>query len=146
MASVRALQAVAVAVATILDSSATVASLTGHDAPQCARVGTEHADTLRLPCVLYQTVNARPAGGLLGTYLVDVELYACAESTGDAAALLAGVVDALSAPAFAAAGLDAVPDLAGPGDAEPLEVDETPLAEAVGLASTLSLSVFLPPT
>lgn len=144
MSSIRALQATAVAVATILDASAAVATVTGHSAPQCVRLSSEIGREY-LPVLVFQTANARERGGLLGSYSVDVELYACASTMPDASDLLAAAIDALSAPAFAAKGLDAVPDGGGPSDAEPLDASDVPYPEAVGVATTLSLSVFIAP-
>jgi hypothetical protein len=144
VSSIRALQQTAIAVATILDGSATVASVSGHGGAQCVRVSAELGDEA-LPMLVFQTANARDRGGLLGSYLVDVELFAVASSMQDASDLLAAAVDALDALAFASAGLDAIPETGGPSDAEPLDADDVPYPEAVGVAATLPLAVFLSP-
>ncbi len=140
--TITALQTVAVAVATILDASTALASVSGHAAPQCQRIGSAISEVL--PQVLLQTLNAREAGGLLGSYLVDVELYALAPTMPDASALLAAARDALTPLAFAAAGLDAVPEPGAPANSEPLDPEDVPFPEAEGVVTTLTLAVYLP--
>ncbi len=147
--TITALQAVAVAVATILDASTALATVSGHAAPQCQRIGGDIGEVL--PRVfdlqsgsLLQTLNAREAGGLLGSYLVDVELYALAATMPDASALLAAARDALTPLAFAAAGLDAVPEPGAPANSEPLDPEDVPFPEAEGVVTTLTLAVYLP--
>lgn len=141
--AIEALQVVAVAVATILDSSAAVATQTGHAAPQCYREGGVLPEAL--PVVVFQTLNAREAGGLLGSFLVDVVLYAIASSMPAASALLAVARDALTPLAFAAAGVDAVPETGARADSEPLDPEDIPFLEADGVTTTLTLAVFLSP-
>lgn len=140
--SIVALQSTATAVATILDASLALAALTGHASPQCQRLGFDLDDTL--PTVLYQTTNAREVGGLLGSFLVDVELYALAATTIAASELLAAARDALTPVAFAGAGLDAIPETGAPANSEPLDPEDVPFPEAVGVATTLTLAVYLP--
>ena len=140
--SVVALQRVATAVAAILDASLALAAITGHGAPQCQRIGFDVDGAL--PTVLYQTTNARKAGGLLGSVLVDVELYALAATTADASTLLAEAVEALTPLAFAGEGLDATPDDGAAANSEPLDPEDVPFPEAVGVATTLTLAVYLP--
>lgn len=138
---VDALQAVAVAVASILDGSTAIATLTGHAAPQCLRLGSDF-DEQALPLLLFQTTNAQPIGGLLGSFRVDVELYAMAVSSTTAATLLATACTVLDPLAFAGVGVDAVP--AGtPTNADPLDPEDVPFPETFGVASTLTLHVFL---
>ena len=140
--TITALQTVAVAVSTILDASTALASVSGHAAPQCQRIGGAISEVL--PQVLLQSLNAREAGGLLGSYLVDVELYALAATMPDASALLAAARDALTPRAFAAAGLDAVPEPGAPANSEPLDPEDVPFPEAEGVVTTLTLAVYLP--
>ena len=112
--SIVALQSTATAVASVLDASLALAALTGHASPQCQRLGFDLDETM--PTVLYQTTNAREVGGLLGSFLVDVELYALAATTAAAAELLAAARDALTPVAFAGAGLDAIPETGAPAN------------------------------
>ncbi len=140
--SIVALQQTAIAVAAILDASLELAAITGHTTPQCLRLGFD-VDA-ELPIVLFQTTNARRTGGLLGSYLVDVELYAIAADTQVATDLLAAASDVLTPVAFAGEGLDAVPDDSAASNSEPLDPEDVPFPEAVGVATTLTLAVFLP--
>lgn len=135
------LQRVAEAVATILDASAAIAVLTGHAAPQCLRLGNDF-DEQALPLLLFQTTNAKRIGGLLGSFRVDLELYAMAVSSPTASTLLATAYAALTPLAFAAVGVDAIP--AGvPTNADPLDPEDVPFPETFGVATTLTLDVFL---
>lgn len=143
MSAIRALQIVAVAVTSILDTSAAVAAQTGHGAPQCFREGASLPD--QLPLVVFQTLNARESGGLLGTYLVDVVLYAIASTMPAAGDLLTVAREALTPLAFAAVGVDAVPETGGRADSEPLDPEDLPFLEADGVATTLTLAVYLTP-
>lgn len=144
--SIIALQTTAVAVATVLDDSMAIAMVTGHAAPQCERLGNPLPESIAAPLLVFQTANARRRGGLLGSFRVDVEVYAFALSMPEASTLLATAFDALSPLAFAAVGLDAVPAFDAPTSADPLEADDVPFPEAFGVATTVSLDVFIPPT
>lgn len=135
------LQRVAVAVAAILDGSTAIATLTGRAAPQCLRLGNDF-DESALPLLLFQTTNAQRIGGLLGSFRVDLELYAMANSSPTASTLLATACEVLTPVAFAAVGVDAIP--AGtPTNADPLDPEDVPFPEAFGVATTLTLHVFL---
>lgn len=140
--SIVALQSVAVAVASVLDDNTLIAALTQHAGPQCQRLGSDLTD--EIPTVLYQTANARRVGGLLGSFQVDVELYALAATTQDASDLLAAAVDALTPVALAAAGLDVIPEEFESSNSETLDEEEVPFPEAVGVATTLTFTVYLP--
>jgi hypothetical protein len=140
--SIVALQQTAVAVATVLDASMAIAALTNHAAPQCVRLGGDIE--AEVPLIVFQTQNAREAGGLLGAYLVDVELYAIAATMPEASALLAAARDACDPVAFADAGLDAIPEPGAPANSEPLDPEDVPFPEAVGVATTLTLAAFIP--
>lgn len=143
VSSVRALQLSAIAVATILNGSSAIATVTGHPAPQCVRLSSEMGDE-SLPVLVFQTANARERGGLVGSYLVDVEVYAVAATMPGASDLLATAIDELTAIAFAGVGLDAVPDTTEPSDTEPLDPNDVPYPESQGVATTLTLAVFIP--
>lgn len=137
-----ALQLTAIAVATVLDQSAGVAAASGHAAPQCVRDGSYVDEAL--PLLVFRTHNAREPGGLLGTYEVDVELVACADSTTNATALLAAAHDALTPLVFAGVGLDAVPESGSGANSDPVDPDDAPFPEAFCVADQLTLHVFLP--
>lgn len=143
MSSIVALNTVAVAVAAVLDGSMELTLLTGHPAPHCERLGNDLSGVV--PVVLFQTANARARGGLLGSYSVEVELYAIAATAPEASTLLATAYDALSPTAFAGVGLDAVPSALTAVSSDPLEKEELPYPETFGFATTLSLDVFISP-
>jgi hypothetical protein len=137
-----ALQTSAVAVAAVLNGSPAVATATGHAAPQCIRLGSQMG-TETVPVIVFDVTNARERGGLSGSFLVDVELYAVAPTMPAATALLTVVEDALTALAFAAVGLDAVPDRSGGADADPLDKHDIPYSECHGVATTFTLAIYL---
>lgn len=94
------------AIATILDTNASIVALTGRESGNVAR--WKRRKPLSLPRLAYHVGPAEIAGGLGETYDVDATLRAEAATPAAANALLRAAIEALTPMAFEALGCDAL--------------------------------------